>query len=145
MSRWKHSATEANAATVLLVEGRSSEPPDAQSPCMDCEQVELEQVRRSWDGRPCLRGSQDGALPEMDSAQQPSWHDMSRLDLFRQSRPSRSNVTAGFPSFSTSTNPRDGRAAKRCGADDNYGKPIIPDESHHVAERIANRWLPHTE
>jgi DNA-binding response OmpR family regulator len=139
-------AVDARAAavpTVLFVEDCDS---DFELACVGIEQVKPNvNALRVSTGRDFMNYLADDSTPVALFILDLSLPDTSGLALARQLRMSPSNAATPIVIFSSSTNPRDAEAAKRCGADDYHVKPVVPDEFLRVVERIVSRWLPHTQ
>lgn len=137
------SVSASGAATVLFVEDCESD--------FELARVGIEQVKpnvqtlRISTGRDFMEYLAQNATPVALFILDLSLPDTSGLVLAQQLRKSPESAATPIVIFSSSSNPRDAEAAKRCGADDYHVKPVIPDEFLRVVERIVSRWLPHTQ
>ncbi len=128
-----------NPPTVLFVEDCDS---DFELACVGLQQMQLPvQPRRASCGREFKNMLSEQPVPVALFILDLSLPDTSGLVLARELRASQENAATPIVIFSSSTNPRDAEAARRCGADDYLVKPIAPDEFLKVVEQIVNRWL----
>ncbi|MGN6135393.1 MAG: response regulator [Aureliella sp.] len=136
----KLSSVDAATPTVVFVEDCDS---DFELACVGIEQVKPEVTAlRVSSGRDFLDYLAGNANPVSLFILDLSLPDVSGLALAKELRKSPSNAAAPIVIFSSSTNPRDAEAAKRCGADDYHVKPVMPGEFLRVVETIVSRWLP---
>ena len=139
------SATESvgEAPTVVFVEDCDS---DFELACVGIEQVAPNlRAQRLATGRDFMDYLAGSVTPVALFILDLSLPDTSGLVLAQRLRQSPANSATPIVIFSSSTNPRDAEAAKRCGADDYHVKPVVPGEFLRVVEGIVHRWLPHTK
>lgn len=127
-----------NLPTVLFVEDCDS---DFELACLGLEKarVKAQRVSTGRDLQRYLAEPKSIDLYILDL----SLPDTSGLCIAEQLRQSPTSADKPIVIFSSSTNPRDAEAARRCGANDFHVKPVIPDDFLRVVGQIVARWLPH--
>ncbi len=126
-----------NLPTVLFVEDCDS---DFELACLGLEQarVNAQRVSTGRDLSRYLAEPQPIDLFILDL----SLPDTSGLIIAEELRRTPTCADKPIVIFSSSTNPRDAEAAKKCGADDYHVKPVVPDDFLRVVGEIVHRWLP---
>lgn len=126
-----------NLPTVLFVEDCDS---DFELACLGLEQarVHAHRVSNGRDLKRYLADPQPVDLFILDL----SLPDTSGFLIAEQLRNNPPSANKPIVIFSSSTNPRDAEAARKCGADDYHVKPVVPDDFLRVVGQIVSQWLP---
>ena len=126
-----------NLPTVLFVEDCDS---DFELACLGLEQarVHTQRVSNGRDLQRYLANPKPIDLFILDL----SLPDTNGFLVAEQLRKSPPSSNKPIVIFSSSTNPRDAEAARKCGANDYHVKPVVPDDFLRVVGQIVNQWLP---
>ena len=126
-----------NLPTVLFVEDCDS---DFELACLGLENTRVN-AQRVCNGRDLQRYLNEPRPIDLFILDL-SLPDTSGLLIAEQLRRSPTSSDKPIVIFSSSTNPRDAEAARKCGANDYHVKPVVPDDFLRVVGQIVNRWLP---